>query len=85
MNDEECPCIDCICVAICKHKPYEQLINCESCFEYLYPGGFRSTPTTLDYDEYKKRLKKIAAEFKNKVVYVTSTSLISQKGTFGSE
>lgn len=33
---EKCPCKACLCVAVCRHKPYSQLFdNCQLVTEYL--------------------------------------------------
>lgn len=42
-----CPCVDCICVPICRHKLYNNMINsCALVHEYIsdhrYTSGFNS-------------------------------------------
>lgn len=33
----KCPCKNCICVAICRHRPYSSLIDkCQLVMNYLY-------------------------------------------------
>ena len=35
MNGVECPCENCICVAVCRHKPYDNLFqDCELLNDY---------------------------------------------------
>ena len=37
MSDKKCPCIDCICIAICRHKSYPSLIlGCETIYRMIF-------------------------------------------------
>ena len=40
MTDTKCPCIECICVPVCKNKDYAQLLrDCSTVRHLLYVNG----------------------------------------------
>ncbi len=43
-NLDKCPCEDCLCVPICRHKRYIPLIECSILKEYLMKASI-STPS----------------------------------------
>ena len=73
MENIKCPCYQCLCLGICKYKPYERLIQCKYFFNFLYDnsGGYY----------YQRRLLQITKIFNLSVVY--NKGMISQNGTFG--
>lgn len=78
MNINECPCYQCLCVGICKHKQYQSLINCKYILDYLYSYDANYSTTI-----YTNKLLKVAKAFKIQVVYIEDGESISQRNTFG--
>ena len=60
----KCPCKECICLAVCKHKNYTAMLNeCIMINNYLYDNieSFKSkTPRYADWrvDDFDKRIVK---------------------------
>ena len=69
------PCDKCICLAVCKHKIYSDLIRCPKVFNFLYDHGI----------SYKRRLLEVVEIFGLDPVYIGIKDLISQQQTFGSD
>lgn len=63
MRNNKCPCKDCICVPVCKHKVYNKLVSgCQIIKEELYFRGpvsdkirrKRFTKAVVDVEKYLK-------------------------------
>ena len=73
MKTEKCPCHECLCLAICKHKIYADLLNCSLLLDYLY---------TVFGNDYNSKLMNLIKIFNKEPVYI-DTKTISLKLTFG--
>ena len=72
---KNCSCLNCLCVPVCRHKEYQNLLNCNFIMDYLY----------LNNEDYSKRLHIVCEALYVKPVYVEwePHAIISQNKTFG--
>lgn len=55
---KKCPCINCICVARCRHKTYTQLVrDCKPFVDYILKTRRPCNPTARDYKKLSKAVE----------------------------
>ena len=81
VDDNLCPCFNCICVPVCKWKHYGILVECNLMFKFLYNNGNETI--------YQKNIINVAKCLGLKPVFIKIKDggpveyMLSQKQTFG--